>query len=180
MDSSDNCLTLLFSEIVEQLTDGASLEGVEAGGGLVQHDKGGIGNEFHAHGYTLALTTGEYLSVNATDLGVLHVVETEFSDDLDDEFVLNIVSCGKSKTGRKGESLLGCEVREQNIVLHDVRGVTGIGVLVDWHNIVEHNFTLELGLVDEGDTIRENVKERSFTSTGGTHDVGSDTGSCVA
>lgn len=49
MDSCDNSLTLLFGEIVEQLTNGASLEGVEAGGRLVQHDKGGVGNEFHTH-----------------------------------------------------------------------------------------------------------------------------------
>lgn len=180
MDCCDNSLTLLFGKIVEQLTDGASLEGVEAGGRLVQHDKGGIGNEFHTHRYTLTLTTGEHLSMNTTDLGVLHVVETEFSDDLDDEFVLLVMLSSESKTSRKSKSLQCCEVREQNIVLHHVSSVTGIGVLINWHNIVEHNFTLELSLIDEGNTIRENIEQGSFTSTGGTHNVGSDTGGCVA
>lgn len=86
--------------------------------------------------------------MNTTDLGVLDVVETEFSDDLDDEFVLLLMLSSESKTSRKGKSFQCCEVREQNIVLHHVSGVTGIGVLINWHNIVEHNFTLELSLID--------------------------------
>jgi hypothetical protein len=67
-------------------------------------------------------------------------------------------------------------VREENIVLHDIGSITGESHLVKGHLVVENNGTRDGSLVDHLYAIGQDVKKGSFSSTGGTHDVGSLTG----
>jgi hypothetical protein len=70
-------------------------------------------------------------------------------------------------------------VREEHIVLHNVGGITGKSILVYRDVVVEDDVSGKGSLVDEGNTIGKDVKKGSFTSTGGTHDVGGNTGCSV-
>ena len=165
---------------MEEFTDRAGLERVETRGGLVQHHEGWVRHKLNTDGGTLALTTGEHLSMNATNLGVLNVVKTQFSNDFVHEDVLLSNWGLQSKTSGESERLQARKVGEENIVLHDVGGVASEGVLVNWNLIVEHNGAGKLCLVDEGNTVGENVEQRSFTGTGGTKDISGYTGCAIA
>jgi hypothetical protein len=83
---------------------------------------------------------------------------------------------GQLETGSKSEGLLHSEVGEENIVLHNIGTIAGKSLLVKRHLVVENNGTRDGSLVDHLNTIGQDVKEGSFSSTGGTHDVGSLTG----
>ena len=57
VDRAHDSFTLGTSQPLEEHTDAQGLEGVKAGGGLVQQHNGGVGNELYTDGASLALAT---------------------------------------------------------------------------------------------------------------------------
>lgn len=176
MDSGNDTLALLASKIVKKAANGASLEGIETGSRFIKQNEGGVGNELNTNGGTLALTTRENLTANITDLRVSQVHETELSLNGTNQKILLIVGRGKLETSSEGKCLTHGKMREENIVLHNIGGVTSIGLLIEGNFVVKKNSSRNSSLVDKFDAISQDIEQGSLTSTGGAHNVSSLTG----
>lgn len=161
---------------MKKAANGASLERVETGGGLIKHDEGGVGNELNTDGGTLALTTRENLTADITNLRVSQMHKTELSLNGTHQSVLLVLGSGKLKTSREGKCLTHGEMREENIVLHNISGVSSVGLLIEGNFIVKKNSSRDSSLVDKLDAIRQDIQEGGLTSTGSAHNVSSLTG----
>ena len=121
MNGGYDTLASLSSEVVKQFADAASFEGIKSRGWFIKHDKTGVGDQLDTDGGTLALSAGKNLAVDGTDLAVGEVGQPEVFHDLLDELVLVFLVGGKFQTRRKCERLFNGKVREEHVVLHDVR-----------------------------------------------------------
>jgi len=110
--------------------------------------------------------------VDVTNTRVLDVVKSQVLNDIVDVLVLLLFAPLQLQTGRKCKGLVHGEVREQDIVLHNVGGVSGECLLVNGDAVVKQNISRYLCLVDQSDTIGKDIQQRSLSSSRSTHDVG--------
>ena len=115
-----------------------------------------------------------------TNLRITDVVQSEVLNDLSHQVVLFLLVELQLETGSEGQGFGNSEVREQDIVLHDVSSVAGERFLVDGHAVVENYLSRYLGFVSQTDSVSKDIQQRSLSGSGRTHDVGGLAGSGVS
>lgn len=87
---------------------------------------------------------------------------------------------GQLETGCEGKRLFHGKVREKNIVLHDVGSVTRESLLIKRNLIVEKDRSADSRLVDQFNTIGQDIQQRGLAGTRGTHNIRGLAWRCVA
>lgn len=113
---------------------------IQTGGGFIEEEDGGFGDEFHANVYTLPLTAGDTTSLLVSDDGVHDVGETEILDGLEDLLLLPTSAPfdGQTTHGGVSDDITDGEFPDHDVLLRDkadeltvVLETTGTAVNVD-------------------------------------------------
>jgi len=104
--------------------------------------------------------------------------ETELVEEVVNALILLLNAALELESGGKSEGLLDSEVLEDDVILHNVRGVLGESLRVQGVSVVEHDLSTQHGSLGSLDSVTEYVKERCFTGTRGSHDEAVLAGQC--
>ncbi len=119
VDGADDRAVALGGQLLEAGAHGERGGAVEAGGGLVEEDQLGLGQQLHGDAQALALSAGDALLAAVAHDHVLDVSDLHELDDLLDALLPLGLGCVlvQAQVGGIGQGLLDGELRKQNVVL---------------------------------------------------------------
>ena len=109
---------------------------------------------------------------NVSNLFVCYILETKVVNKILDARILFLVGNGKFQACRESERLTNCETSKEYVFLLDISSIFGEGVFVNGDLIVEQDVTRDTSLIWDRNSVSQNIQERSFASTGGSHNEG--------
>lgn len=110
MNRRDDCLSFVACQLSQELDDCEGTETIEARGGLVKEQHGGVSDELDSDCGSLPLSTRDNLAIHVADLGRAHILQTQLRDQLVYSLVLSIQWGVELEAGCKLEALFDSKV----------------------------------------------------------------------
>lgn len=109
---------------------------------------------------------------NVSNLFMCYILETKVVNKILNARILFLVGYGKFQARRKSKRLTNFESSKEYVFLLDISSIFGEGLFIHRDLIVEQDATRDQSFRWDGNSVGQNIQERSFASTGGSHNEG--------